>query len=355
MTSVTKKSESGDKPGTSKADRKPVLDVRELSIYFQSLRGEVQAVRDSSFSIHSGEIVGMVGESGSGKSVTGLSILRLLPEHNSRVEGQITLNGRSLLDTTEKEMERIRGREVSMIFQEPMTALDPVFTVGNQIASTLRAHQGVKRRVAKQQSIDLLGDVGIQEPAQRYHEYPHQLSGGMRQRAMIAMALICEPQLLIADEPTTALDVTIQAQILELIVQLSRERGTAVLLITHDLGVVAETCERVITMYAGEVVEQSAIDDALTAPKHPYTSGLLRAIPRAESRSHQLYTIPGRVPSLHQMPDGCRFGPRCEFTVDRCSEPQVLAPIGGERLVRCHRSEELDLPGALSLPSGPSM
>jgi len=350
MTSDTTKPAIGNTPETSTADNDPVLDVRDLSIYFQTPQGEVQAVRDSSFSIRSGEIVGMVGESGSGKSVTGLSILRLLPEHNSRVEGQITLNGRSLLDRTEKEMVGIRGREVSMIFQEPMTALDPVFTVGSQIAATLRAHQGLKRRFAKQQSIDLLGDVGIQEPAQRYHEYPHQLSGGMRQRAMIAMALICEPQLLIADEPTTALDVTIQSQILELIVQLSNERGTAVLLITHDLGVVAETCERVITMYAGQVVEQSAIDDALTSPQHPYTSGLLRAIPRAGNRRNQLYAIPGRVPLLHEMPDGCRFGPRCDFTVDRCSEPQALTRIGTERLVRCHRSEELDLPGAISQP-----
>ena len=324
----------------------PVLEVENLSVFFPTMRGEVEAVRQSSFTIGAGEIVGMVGESGSGKSVTGLSILGLLPA-NGRVEGDVRLSGRSIVDLPEREMVDIRGRQVSMIFQEPMTALDPVFTVGSQIAATLRAHQGVKRAHAKRQAIELLGDVGIPEPARRYREYPHQLSGGMRQRAMIAMALICEPALLVADEPTTALDVTIQAQILELILELARDRGTAVLLITHDLGVVAETCERVITMYAGEIVEQCGIDEALASPRHPYTSGLLRAIPRAESRDRELYAIPGRVPLLHEMPDGCRFQPRCDHAGDGCDTPQALETIAGERMVRCHRHADLQLPGAV--------
>lgn len=328
-----------------------VLEVENLSVFFPTARGEVEAVRQSSFTIGAGEIVGMVGESGSGKSVTGLSILRLLPT-NARVDGDVRLNGRSIVDLPERDMVDIRGREVSMIFQEPMTALDPVFTVGSQIASTLRAHNGVKRSHAKRQAIELLGDVGIPEPAQRYREYPHQLSGGMRQRAMIAMALICEPTLLVADEPTTALDVTIQAQILELILELARDRGTAVLLITHDLGVVAESCERVITMYAGEIVEQCGIDEALTSPQHPYTSGLLRAIPRAENRDRELYTIPGRVPLLHEMPDGCRFEPRCDHAADGCGTPQTLETIAGDRTVRCHRHGELQLPGAVPVDIG---
>ncbi|MFT7602196.1 MAG: peptide/nickel transport system ATP-binding protein, partial [Acidimicrobiales bacterium] len=258
----------------------PLLEVKDLTVSFLTPHGMVEAVSGSNFSISPGERVGVVGESGSGKSLTGLSLLRLTPKA-AQVGGQILLDGQDLLNLSQKEMQRIRGRDVSMVFQEPMTALDPVFTVGQQISATFRAHHQVSKKEAKDRAIALLAEVGIPEPERRYKEFPHRLSGGMRQRAMIAMALVCEPRLLVADEPTTALDVTIQAQVLDLIVELSERRGTAVLLITHDLGVVAETCERVLTMYAGQIVEESPVEAALESPRHPYTSGLLGAIPRA--------------------------------------------------------------------------
>ncbi|MPY95795.1 MAG: ATP-binding cassette domain-containing protein, partial [Acidimicrobiia bacterium] len=325
-----------------------LLDVRDLSIRFRTPRGEVGAVRDLSFAIGPGETVGMVGESGSGKSVTGLAVMGLLPTHSARVSGEVRFAGRNLLDLGPAEMERVRGAEIGMIFQEPMTALDPVFNVGQQIGETLRAHQDVSRKEARRRAVELLDAVGIPLAGRRVDDYPHQLSGGMRQRVVIAIALACEPQLLIADEPTTALDVTIQAQILDLLRQLSRDRGTAVLLITHDLGVVAEACERVITLYAGEVVESSTVDDALEHPRHPYTSGLVRAIPRAGVRKSLLYAIPGRVPALHEMPAGCRFHPRCEHALERCvAERQALVEVGPGRLARCWRWDELELEGAL--------
>ncbi len=332
-----------------------LLTVNDLTITFDTVRGPAQAVSGSNFVIEAGERVGMVGESGSGKSLTGLALLGLTPPA-ARVGGSVLLNGRNLLAMTRKELQRTRGQEVSMIFQEPMTALDPVFTVGQQISATFRTHQPVTKAEAKQRSIDLLAEVGIPEPKRRYDEYPHQLSGGMRQRAMIAMALVCEPQLLIADEPTTALDVTIQAQVLDLIVKLSEDHGTALLLITHDLGVVAETCDRVLTMYAGQIVEQSGVDEALEQPKHPYTSGLLSAIPRPGVAAEDLRSIPGRVPPPVDVPAGCRFGPRCEHLAPGCAEPQQLEEVGLDRLVRCHRHGELDLPGAVpvTMPSGPS-
>ncbi len=326
----------------------PLLEVRDLSITFRTPAGVAQAVTGSSFTIAPGERVGMVGESGSGKSLTGLSLLGLLPPA-AEVSGEVLLDGRNLLATPERELRAVRGREVSMIFQEPMTALDPVFTVGQQISATFRAHRGVGRAEAKRRAIDLLGEVGIPEPARRFREYPHQLSGGMRQRAMIAMALVCEPRLLVADEPTTALDVTIQAQVLELIAQLSRDRGTAVLLITHDLGVVAETCDRVLTMYAGQIVERCSTDDALEFPRHPYTSGLLAAIPRPGVAAEDLRSIPGRVPSPVDLPPGCRFGPRCDHHQPRCDEAQELTEAAPGRWVRCCRHAELDLPGAVEM------
>ena len=323
-----------------------LLVVRDLSISFQTPLGVAEAVSGSNFTIAPGERVGMVGESGSGKSLTGLSLLGLTPPA-ANVSGEVLLDGVDLLTLPKKELRRKRGQQVSMIFQEPMTALDPVFTVGQQISATFRAHHGESRAVAKERSIDLLTEVGIPEPKRRYREYPHQLSGGMRQRAMIAMALVCEPQLLIADEPTTALDVTIQAQVLDLIVNLSEERGTAVLLITHDLGVVAETCDRVLTMYAGQVVEQCSVDEALERPQHPYTSGLLSAIPRPGVTAENLRSIPGRVPQPVDFPAGCRFGPRCAYREEACDDPQDLAPSGVERWVRCRRHQELDLPSAI--------
>ncbi len=328
----------------------PLLEVRDLSIAFDTPLGTAHAVSGSNFAIVAGERVGMVGESGSGKSLTGLSLLGLTPAA-AKVTGSVLLGGRDILAMGDAELRSVRGQQVSMIFQEPMTALDPVFTVGQQISATFRAHQGASRKEARERSIDLLQEVGIPEPRRRFREYPHQLSGGMRQRAMIAMALVCEPQLLIADEPTTALDVTIQAQVLDLIAQLSEERGTALLLITHDLGVVAETCERVLTMYAGQIVEQCSVDEALESPQHPYTSGLLAAIPRPGVRAEDLRSIPGRVPAPVDFPAGCRFGPRCPHAQEACTEPQPLFEAGFGRLVRCHRHEELTLPGAVPATS----
>lgn len=328
-------------------DNADLLTVSDLSISFLTPQGTAEAVSGSSFSIAPGERVGMVGESGSGKSLTGLSLLGLTPPA-AEVSGSILLHGTDILSMSDVELRRVRGQQVSMIFQEPMTALDPVFTVGQQISATFRAHQGASRKEAKERSIDLLQEVGIPEPKRRFSEYPHQLSGGMRQRAMIAMALVCEPQLLIADEPTTALDVTIQAQVLDLIGQLSEDRGTAVLLITHDLGVVAETCERVLTMYAGQIVEACSVDEALEHPLHPYTSGLLAAIPRPGTPAEKLRSIPGRVPAPVDVPAGCRFGPRCPHFAEGCAEPQPLRPALLDRLVRCDRHDELDLPGTVS-------
>ncbi len=328
----------------------PLLDVRDLAISFETPQGRAEAVSGSNFTIGAGDRVGMVGESGSGKSLTGLSLLGLLPPA-ATASGQVLLDGRDLLSLPERQLRDVRGQQVSMIFQEPMTALDPVFTVGQQISATFRAHHGVSRAEARERSIDLLAEVGIPEPARRFREYPHQLSGGMRQRAMIAMALVCEPRLLVADEPTTALDVTIQAQVLELIADLSEKRGTAVLLITHDLGVVAETCDRVLTVYAGQIVEQCSTDDALDQPKHPYTSGLLGAIPRPGVAAEDLRSIPGRVPAPVDFPVGCRFGARCPFHQPACDEPQVLREAGPGRWVRCRRHAELELPGAVVLNS----
>ena len=329
-------------PGTQ-----DVLQVEDLNIWFATGAGEVQAVRDVSFTVRAGEALGMVGESGSGKSITGLSIMRLLDTPPARVEGRILFQGRNLLEFTEREMQSLRGSAISMVFQDPMTALDPVFTVGRQISETIRTHRKLNKKDAREAAIDMLASVGIPLPAQRYGEYPHQLSGGMRQRVMIAMALSCEPALLIADEPTTAVDVTIQAQILALLRRLSDEHGTAVLLITHDLGVVAEFCSRVVTLYAGEVVETAPVDDLLATPQHPYTSGLLQAIPRVTSRGKPLKSIRGRVPAPADMPQGCRFHPRCDHAQDPCLERQELLPAGTGRGVRCWRSDELVLPGAL--------
>jgi len=334
--------------GAAGGGRQPALmSVRGLGIRFKTSHGVWQATRKIDFEVAPGERVGIVGESGCGKTITGLSILRLLPNNLAGLDGSIMFDGVDLASCSASAMRSIRGRKIAMIFQEPMSALDPVFTVGHQIAETLRIHTGIGREEARAQTLDMLRRVGIASPERRIDDYPHQLSGGMRQRVMIAAALICGPQLLIADEPTTALDVTVQAQILELLRSLSEKSKTALMLITHDLGVVAETCTRMITMYAGEVIEDAAVDAALIRPLHPYTSGLLRSLPHLSPRLGKLPSIPGRDPSIMEMPNGCRFKARCPHAVEGCEAEQELLDAGDGRKVRCWRFKELELPGAL--------
>lgn len=336
---------SADLPATGAA---PLLEVRELSTAFLTSTGELPITRQISFSINAGERVGLVGESGCGKSVTGLSLMRLLPPHTARITGEARLDGQNLMALSARQMRAVRGRDVAMIFQEPMSALDPVFTVGEQIAEAYRVHFPVSKAEARQRAIAALVEVGIPAPERRYDEYPHQLSGGMRQRVMIAMALICEPKLIIADEPTTALDVTIQAQITDLLRSLSERTGAALIFITHDLGVVAETCTRMITMYAGEIVEDAPVDDALMRPRHPYTSGLLRSLPSLSARRGVLPSIPGRVPPPGRMPDGCRFRERCGHAMAGCEREQALLPMAADHLARCWRARDLRLPGSVN-------
>jgi peptide/nickel transport system ATP-binding protein len=304
----------------------PVLEVDGLQTYFFTRAGIVKAVDDVSFSLKRNETLAIVGESGCGKSMTALSILRLIPDPPGRiVGGSVRLDGRDLMQLNEAEMRDVRGNHISMIFQEPMTSLNPVLTIGQQVSETLRLHQDVSKQDAWSKAVDMLRLVRIPEPEQRAKEYPHQLSGGMRQRAMIAMALSCNPQVLLADEPTTALDVTIQAQILELIVDLQKRLGTAVILITHDLGVVAETAQRVIVMYAGRKVEEADVEELFGNPLHPYTHGLMGSIPRLalvagqpEQEVERLQEIPGIVPLLINLPVGCVFAPRCKFADEKC-------------------------------------
>jgi peptide/nickel transport system ATP-binding protein len=319
-----------------------LLVVNDLSIHFKTHAGEIQATDRISLRVKPGERVGIVGESGCGKTITGLSLLGLLPPGSARVSGRALFEGNDLLAMTRAQRRAICGPGIGMIFQEPMSALDPVFTVGEQIAETLRNHRGVSRREARERTIEALAGVGIPLPERRYDEYPHSLSGGMRQRVMIAMALICEPRLLIADEPTTALDVTIQAQILDLLLERSASTGTALLFITHDLGVVAEICTRMVTMYAGQVVEDAAVEAAFERPLHPYSAGLLQSLPHLSRRGQPLNWIPGRVPRPGQMPPGCRFESRCAHAGDGCDAPQVLRQVGSG-MVRCHRAEALQL------------
>ena len=332
---------------TPAAHAPPLLEVKDLSIAFTNRRRRaVEVTHEVNFTVRRGERVGLVGESGCGKSVTGLSLMGLLPR-NARVAGAVRLDGEDLLTARPPRLRQIRGARIAMIFQEPMTALDPVFTVGEQIAEALRRHKTVSRAQERERVLNALEDVGIPAPVKRYDEYPHQLSGGMRQRAMIAMALVCRPELIIADEPTTALDVTIQAQIMDLLVRLSEDTGTALLFITHDLGVVAETCQRMLTMYAGQIVEDSAVDPVLMRPRHPYTSGLLRSLPQLNMSRGAFAFIPGRVPAPEAMPDGCRFRSRCSYAGEGCEARQRLERADGGHLVRCHRQEELTLPGAV--------
>jgi peptide/nickel transport system ATP-binding protein len=310
----------------SKDGTQALLEVEGLSTYFFTRQGVVKAVDGVSFALHPSETLAIVGESGCGKSITALSLLRLVPDPPGRiVAGSITLAGMDLLALDEDAMRGVRGKDISMIFQEPMTSLNPVMTIGRQITEVLLLHEDISRDAAWQKATEMLRLVRIPEPEQRMKEYPHQLSGGMRQRAMIAMALACNPQVLIADEPTTALDVTIQAQILEIIVELQRKLGAAVILITHDLGVVAETAQRVIVMYAGRKVEEASVEDLFARPQHPYTHGLLASIPRLglmrgeeERTAERLQEIPGIVPALTDLPTGCAFAPRCAYAEDRC-------------------------------------
>ncbi len=302
------------------------LEVKDLQTWFYTRQGIVKAVDGVSFNLRKGETLGIVGESGCGKSITALSVMRLVPDPPGRIiGGRVTLDGRDLLDLDEAEMRLVRGNDISMIFQEPMTSLNPVLTIGYQIAEALILHRDLSRAEALSRAVEMLDMMRIPEPAQRAREYPHQLSGGMRQRAMIAMALACNPKVLIADEPTTALDVTIQAQILDLIVRLQKELGTAVILITHDLGVVAETTQRIIVMYAGRKVEEADVVPLFSNPMHPYTHGLMASVPRLaimsgedSAAAERLEEIPGIVPPLNNLPPGCAFAPRCRFADDRC-------------------------------------
>ncbi len=302
-----------------------LLDLRDLKTYFFTSDGLAKAVDGVSYQLHRGETLGVVGESGCGKSVTALSVLRLVPDPPGRiVGGEIMFEGTNLLKLSRAEMRRIRGNDIAMIFQEPMTSLNPVFTIGNQISEAIILHQGLSKRAALAKSIDMLKKVGVSVPERRVHEYPHQLSGGMRQRAMIAMALSCNPKLLIADEPTTALDVTIQAQILDLMFSLKEELGMAVMFITHNLGVVAETARRVVVMYSGKVVEEGPVVEIFKQPQHPYTQGLLGSLPRLEEKATgkkvRLQEIVGIVPSPYNLPSGCKFHPRCPKAQAICRE-----------------------------------
>jgi oligopeptide/dipeptide ABC transporter ATP-binding protein len=321
---------------------RPLLEVRDLRTWFHTEDGVVRAVDGVSFRIDEGETLALVGESGSGKSVTSLSLLRLVPDPPGRIEGgSIRFKGQELLELPAASMRAVRGRQISMIFQEPMTSLNPVYPCGEQIAEAVRAHERADRRTARARAIEMLRLVGIPSPEQRADEYPHQLSGGMRQRVMIAMALACRPALLIADEPTTALDVTIQAQILELLERLQAELGMAVLLITHDLGVVAETADRVAVMYGGQIVETGDVRAVFRRPFHPYTAGLLASLPALGAGRERLRTIPGQVPDAARLPQGCRFHPRCPVAEPRCLEPPpVLEPAPGHD-ARCWRTDAI--------------
>ena len=321
----------------------PLLRLEGLKTHFFTDDGVVRAVDGVSYHLGERETLAVVGESGSGKSVTALSILRLVAEPPGRiVEGRILFRGRDLVTQPLAEMRRIRGKEISMIFQEPMTSLNPVYTCGEQIIEAVVVHEGVDRKAARDRAIEMLRLVGIPLPEQRVDEYPHQMSGGMRQRVMIAMALACRPAILIADEPTTALDVTIQAQILELLKRLQAELGMAVLLITHDLGVVAETADRVAVMYAGQVVEYCEVAAAFRRTLHPYTAGLLASLPRLGDKRATLRVIPGNVPNPAHFPPGCRFHPRCPVAQDRCREQAPpLAVFAGGHQSRCFRADEI--------------
>ena len=314
-----------------------LLEIKDLCVEFKTVEGTVKAVNHLNYTLHKGEKLGIVGESGSGKSVSSLGIMQLIPNPPGKItEGEILYKGKDLVKVPEKEMQHIRGNEISMIFQEPMTSLNPIIKCGKQIAESLRLHRGLNKKDAMKEAVHMMRAVGIANPEVRAHEYPHQMSGGMRQRVMIAMALACQPQILIADEPTTALDVTIQAQILDLIRDLNKRMNTSVLFITHDLGVISELCDTVIVMYTGHIVEQAPVRDLFKDPKHPYTIGLLSAIPRITKDRPPLSTIEGMVPNPTERIEGCSFWPRCPHATEKCrkAEPPVVH-ISEERQVRC--------------------
>lgn len=317
-----------------------LLEVKNLQTHFPTKAGIVKSVNDVSFHIDEGELLGLVGESGCGKSITALSIMRLIASPGKIVGGSIKFKGEELTTATMERMRGIRGDDISMIFQDPMTSLNPVYTVGEQIAEALRLHRKLDKKKAWEAAVGAMKEVAIPDAGRRAKDYPHQLSGGMRQRIMIAMALACDPELLIADEPTTALDVTIQAQILELLNGLRQTRKLAVLLITHDLGVVAEVADRVCVMYTGKIVEESSVDEIFANPKHPYTQGLLRSVPKmravGETKETRLQTIEGTVPSPTNLPKGCHFAPRCSFKKDACEQGEIpLIDLANETKVRC--------------------
>jgi len=321
----------------------PLLEVKELKVSFRTEDGLVRAVDGISFSVDEGEVVGIVGESGSGKSVTMMSVMRLINDPNAIYEGEILYKGRNLMGVSQDAMREVRGEEIAMIFQDPMTSLNPVYTVGWQIEEQLNEHIDLNKGQARQRAIALLTQVGIPKPEQRIDDYPHQFSGGMRQRVMIALALSCNPDLLIADEPTTALDVTIQAQILELVKSLKRDFGSAVVLITHDLGVVADIADRILVMYAGRIVEEGNKEQIFYDPQHPYTWGLLGSIARLDRpKARRLTAIAGQPPSLINRPQGCSFRPRCPQAFDRCrsEDPKLTAKVGDGHLDACHLSVE---------------
>ncbi|MEK3936442.1 ABC transporter ATP-binding protein [Sporosarcina sp. FSL W7-1349] len=318
--------------------RRTVLQVNDLQTTFFTDSGEIPAVDHIDFHLKEGEVLGIVGESGCGKSVTSLSIMGLVPKPPGKiVGGEILYGDKDLLKLSEKQMRQIRGNEIAMIFQEPMTSLNPLFTIGNQMTEAIRIHEkGLSKKKAVTRAIEMLNLVGLPRAAELVNDYPHQLSGGMRQRVMIAMALVCNPKVLIADEPTTALDVTIQAQIMKLMNELNTRLGTAVLLITHDLGVVAETCERVIVMYAGQIIEEAPVKKLFEHPQHPYTKGLIQSVPDMRYKKDRLYSIPGNVPRPGSIRHGCRFAARCEFAFDRClKENPALYDTSDDHQTRC--------------------
>ena len=322
-----------------------ILEVRHLSTHFFTRAGPVKAADDISFEIKTGSTLALVGESGSGKSVTSLSIMRLVPPPGKITAGEIVFGGQDLIKLGDERMRRLRGREVAMIFQDPMTSLNPVYTVGDQIAEALELHEHLHRKQAWTKTVEMMKRVQIPDAEKRARDYPHQLSGGMRQRVMIAMALSCKPKLLIADEPTTALDVTIQAEILELLRSLREDFDLSMLLITHDLGVVAETADRVAVMYAGRIVEEASVHELFHNPRHPYTEGLLRSVPRLTEeglKRRRLETIEGTVPNLLHLPAGCKFAPRCKYVIDECTANEIeLLAVNSDHRARCIRYEKV--------------
>lgn len=335
-----------------------LLEVNNLRTYFPTRAGTVKSVDDVSFYIGEGELLGLVGESGCGKSITALSIMRLIAPPGKIIDGSIKFKGEELTTASTERMREIRGNDIAMIFQDPMTSLNPVFTVGEQIAEALRLHRKLDKKQAREAAIEAMREVAIPSPERRYDNYPHQLSGGLRQRVMIAMALACDPELLIADEPTTALDVTIQAQILELLDKLRKTRKLAVLLITHDLGVVAEVADRVCVMYTGKIVEESGVEEIFEKPKHPYTQGLLKSVPKLSSgaidKMERLQTIEGIVPNPANLPDGCHFAPRCPFRMEKCTHGEIpLYSLANDVRVRCvlygeESSDSVEIPKILT-------